>query len=79
MTDDDCWEPTRQLPTHRREGVPFALTPAQRRLADELHIRAAALRLASDGALSISEAVDLAAAQLGLEGPQTRTDLSEDA
>lgn len=56
-----------------RRGRP-SMTPEQQELADELHMRALALRTASDGELSIHEAVDLAAVQLGLEAPQTMTD-----
>lgn len=51
------------------------LTAEQQALADDLHVRALALRVASDGERSIREAVDLAAIQLGLEAPQTMTDL----
>lgn len=60
--------------SRNRTGRP-ALTPEQQALADDLHVRALALRAASDGELSIREAVDLAAIQLGLEAPQTMTDL----
>lgn len=55
-----------------RKGRP-SMTPQQTALADELHMRALALRTASDGELSITEAVHLAAVQLGLEAPQTMT------
>jgi hypothetical protein len=65
----DRWGPTRR-PTGKARG----LTPEQQDLADELHMRALALRTASDGDLSIREAVHLAAVQLGLEAPQTGTD-----
>jgi hypothetical protein len=54
------------------------MTPEQQALADELHMRALALRTASDGELSITEAVHLAAVQLGLEAPQTVTDETPD-
>lgn len=52
-----------------RKGRP-PMTPEQVELADELHMRALALRIASDGDLSITEAVHLAAVQLGLEAPR---------
>ncbi|MEU5900628.1 hypothetical protein [Streptomyces venezuelae] len=64
----DPWQPTRPIPAHRRKGA-GALNPAQLALADDLHTRALALRAASDGDLSIREAVHLAAVQLGLEAP----------
>lgn len=60
-----------------RKGRP-SMTAEQQDLADELHMRALSLRTASDGDLSITEAVQLAAVQLGLEAPQTRTDESPD-
>ncbi|MFG2748057.1 hypothetical protein [Streptomyces xanthophaeus] len=60
-----------------RKGRP-SMTPEQQDLADELHMRALALRTASDGELSITEAVHLAAVQLGLEAPQTVTDETPD-
>lgn len=70
MSDDlDRWGPTR-----RPKGKARSLTPEQLELADELQLRALALRAASDGELSITEAVHLAAVQLGLEAPQTMTD-----
>lgn len=58
---------SRWAPTRRPRGR--ALTPDQLALADDLHTRALALRAASDGDLSIREAVNLAAVQLGLEAP----------
>ncbi|MFE4867675.1 hypothetical protein [Streptomyces sp. NPDC056682] len=61
-----------------RAGRPL-LTPEQQALADDLHCRALALRAASDGELSIREAVELAAIQLGLEAPQTMTELQEES
>ncbi|MFE9736155.1 hypothetical protein ACFYO9_37515 [Streptomyces sp. NPDC005863] len=64
----DPWKPTRPIPVHRRTGS-GALSPEQLALADDLHTRALALRAASDGDLSIREAVHLAAVQLGLETP----------
>jgi hypothetical protein len=60
-----------------RKGRP-SLSSEQQALADELHMRALALRTASDGELSITEAVHLAAVQLGLEAPQTGTDETPD-
>jgi hypothetical protein len=65
----DGWGPTR-----RSTGKARGLTPEEQQLADELHMRALALRTASDGELSITEAVYLAAVQLGLEAPQTMTE-----
>lgn len=62
--------------SRNRAGRPL-LTAEQQALADDLHVRALALRAASDGELSIREAVDLAAVQLGLEAPQTMTELQE--
>ncbi|MDI5965789.1 hypothetical protein [Streptantibioticus silvisoli] len=46
------------------------LTAEQQVLADELHARAEALRAGSEEGLSIREAVELAAVQLGLEAPK---------
>jgi hypothetical protein len=43
-------------------------------VADDLHTRALALRAASEEGLSIREAVDLAAAQLGMQPPRTEED-----
>lgn len=60
-----------------RKGRP-SLTAEQQDLADELHMRALALRTASDGDLSITEAVQLAAVQLGLEAPSARPDEAPD-
>ncbi|MFB8393693.1 hypothetical protein [Streptomyces yangpuensis] len=60
-----------------RKGRP-ALSSEQQALADELHMRALVLRTASDGELSITAAVHLAAVQLGLEAPQTGTDETSD-
>ncbi|MFH9072712.1 hypothetical protein [Streptomyces alboflavus] len=61
---DDHWGPTR-----RPRGRTRALTPEQLALADDLHTRALALRVASEDGLSIREAVNLAAVQLGMEPP----------
>ncbi|MEU8839974.1 hypothetical protein AB0D97_12705 [Streptomyces roseus] len=74
MSDDlDRWGPTR-----RPKGKARSLTPEQLELADELQLRALALRTASDGDLSITEAVHLAAVQLGLEAPQAGPDAAPD-
>ena len=63
------WPPGRR----NRKGRP-SLSPQQQEIADDLHVRALALRAASDGELSIRDAVALAAVQLGLEPPQTGID-----
>lgn len=60
-----------------RKGRP-SMTPEQQELADELHMRALALQTASDGDLSITEAVQLAAVQLGLEAPSPPPDEAPD-
>ncbi|MFF5778130.1 hypothetical protein ACFY7Y_14415 [Streptomyces virginiae] len=74
MTDNlDRWGPTR-----RPKGKARSLTSEQLQLADELQLRALALRTASDGELSITEAVHLAAVQLGLEAPQTGAEEAPD-
>jgi hypothetical protein len=70
---EDPHPATRPLKPHRRTG-PGALTPEQLALADDLHTRALALRAASEEGLSIREAVDLAAVQLGLEAPRLEGD-----
>lgn len=70
MTDtEDPWRPSRRERAHRRNGA-GGLTPAQLALADDLHTRALALRAASEDGLSIRDAVNLAAVQLGLEAPE---------
>lgn len=66
---DDRWKPTRKVAAHRRTGR-GALTPDELALADDLHVRALALRAACEEGLSIREAVELAATQLGLEAPK---------
>lgn len=71
--DLDRWGPTR-----RPKGKARSLTVEELELADELQLRALALRTASDGDLSITEAVHLAAVQLGLEAPQTGADETPD-
>lgn len=69
LTDPaDRWKPTGKIAAHRRTDQ-YALTPEQLELADDLHVRALALRAASEEGLSIREAVALAAVQLGLEPP----------
>lgn len=62
--------------SRRRKPRP-AMTPEQQAMADDIHVRALAIRAASDGEVSIREAVDLAAVQLGLESPQVL--ISEEA
>lgn len=64
MNPDDRWKPTR-----RPKGRTGNLTPAQQVLAEDLHVRALSLMAVSEDGLSIREAVELAAFQLGLEGP----------
>lgn len=64
----DRWKPKAKIPAHRRTDS-HAMTPEQLALADDLHVRALALRAASEEGLSIREAVALAAVQLGLEAP----------
>ena len=52
-SDSDPWKPTGRVAAHRREPGRGALTPEQLALADDLHVRALALRAASaerDGA-----------------------------
>lgn len=77
MTVGGPWGPSRPVASHRRAGR-GGLTAEQRALADDLHARALALRAASDGGLSIREAVALAAVQLGLEAPETDIAEAED-
>lgn len=64
-------------PGPRNRSGRRSLTDRQQALADELTRRAAVLRADSDGELSIAEAVELAAFQIGAEHPQTRTDILE--
>lgn len=68
------YEPTS---ARNRRGRP-QLAPETQALADELTLRALAIRAASRGAVSIREAVDLAAVELQLELPQTPTEPQED-
>lgn len=74
----DWWKPTRTARPHRREADsgPASLTPEQLALAQDLHTRALALRATSEDGLSIREAVDLAAVQLGIEAPRPEGDPS---
>ncbi|MDK1473656.1 hypothetical protein QNO07_09510 [Streptomyces sp. 549] len=67
------WGPSRPTAAHRRTGR-GALTPEQQALAEDLHVRALALRAASEDGMSIREAVALAAVQLGVEPPRTVTE-----
>jgi hypothetical protein len=77
MPPADHQKPARPIPGHRQTGNGrWVLTPEQLALADDLHTRALALRAASEEGLSIREAVDLAAVQLGLEAPRA-TDLDD--
>jgi hypothetical protein len=70
MADTEAHRPpSRPERAHRRTG-PGGLTPEQLALADDLHTRALALRAASEEGLSIREAVDLAAVQLGMQPPR---------
>ena len=57
-----------------RTGRP-QMTDAQQARADELSRRAAQMWAESDGELSIAEAVELAAFRMGVEVPQTSTEL----
>jgi hypothetical protein len=57
-------------PSRKPRGRLRDLTPEQQALAEDLHVRALALRAASEDGLSIREAVALAAVQLGMEAPQ---------
>lgn len=59
-----------------RKGRP-QLTPEAQALADELSRRAAEMWADSDGGLSIAEAVELAAFRMGVELPQTSTELDD--
>lgn len=63
------WHPGTRSRTRRPQ-----MTAEQQELADDLHIRALAIRAASEGELSIRDAVHLAAVQLGLEAPQIDTE-----
>ncbi|OUD03335.1 hypothetical protein [Streptomyces swartbergensis] len=56
-----------------RKGRP-SMTPEQQALTDELSRRAAQLWAEADGELSIAEAVELAAFQLGAKTTQTVTE-----
>lgn len=61
-----------------RKGRP-QMTPEAQRLADELARRAAEIHARSDGELSITEAVALAAFRMGLEAPQTMTEPGDES
>ncbi|MGQ4513641.1 hypothetical protein [Streptomyces sp. DW26H14] len=69
------YEPTA---ARNRRGRP-QMAPETQAVADELSRRAAAIWSESDGELSIQEAVELAAFQMGLEAPQTMTEPEEEA
>jgi hypothetical protein len=60
-----------------RQGRP-QLTDEQQVIADDLHVRALTIRAASEDGLSIREAVELAAIQLGLDKPRTTTERTAD-
>ena len=68
MTGRD-FEPGRRS----RKGRP-QMSPEAQAVADELSRRAAEMWAASDGELSIAEAVELAAFRMGAETPQTMTE-----
>ncbi|MDH6224323.1 hypothetical protein [Streptomyces sp. MJP52] len=61
-----------------RKGRP-SMTPQQQALTDELSRRAAQLWADSDGELSITEAVELAAFQIGTKTAQTITESRSEA
>jgi hypothetical protein len=69
---EDHWKPSRRVSAHRQDPGPegWRLTPEQQSLAEDLHVRALALRAASEDGISIREAVALAAVQLGLAPPR---------
>jgi len=77
MTTDQ-WGPTRRQAAHRKGAGPGALTPRQQALAEDLHMRAAALMAAAEDGISIREAIELAAVQLGLEAPNLSSDETGD-
>lgn len=60
-----------------RKGRP-QMTPEQQALTDELARRATEMWAASDGELSIAEAVELAAFRMGAETLQTGTEPESD-
>lgn len=60
-----------------RRGRP-QMTAQQQALADELSRRAAQMWAESDGELSISEAVELAAFRMGVELPETGPELERE-
>jgi hypothetical protein len=57
-----------------RKGRP-QMTAEQQALTDELARRATEMWAESDGELSIAEAVELAAFRMGVEMPQTGTEI----
>jgi hypothetical protein len=59
------------MESRKRENREQKMTPEQYTLMRELSIRATRLRENADGELSVTEAVTLAAVQLGIE-PVTR-------
>lgn len=72
----DAW-PAKPVAAHRRTGR-NGLTPEQQAIAEDLHVRALALRAASEEGLSIRDAVALAAVQLGMEAPQPDIEEAQD-
>lgn len=63
--------------SRNRKGRP-QLTEEQQEIADDLHVRALAIRAASEDGLSIRGAVELAAIQLGVDTSRTTTNRSGD-
>jgi hypothetical protein len=61
-----------------RQGRP-QMTAEQQALTDELARRATEMWAESDGELSIAEAVELAAFRMGVEVPQTQTELRSES
>ena len=72
MTD---YEPTS---SRNRRGRPQMAEETQA-LADELARRATEIHARSDGELSLTEAVALAAFRMGVEGPQTGTESGDES
>jgi hypothetical protein len=68
------FEPSRR----NRKGRP-QMTTEQQALTDELARRATEMWADSDGELSIAEAVELAAFRMGVELPQTITELGDES
>jgi len=67
-----------KLSPRNRKARP-QLAPETQALADELARRAAEIHARSDGELSITEAVALAAFRMGVEGPQTVTEPGDES